>query len=159
VAAREIWLAPCFGFAIEKIDGGPKMVNPNPLENGDSRAFWQGLLDGRLLFQKCRSCGNVQFPPRHQCAICWHPELDSVDSSGRGRIESVTIVRRAPTPAFRGKVPYVVAAIAMEEGPRMITNLVGENAMDAVIGAPVVVTFEPGESGTMLAQFSVVANA
>jgi uncharacterized protein len=129
------------------------MTAVDNLVNGDSQEFWQGVREGRLLFQKCHACGEVQFPPRHQCATCWEIELEWIESSGRGTVESVTIVHRAPTPAFRTKVPYVVAAIAVQEGPRMITNLVGEGALDARVGDTVTVEFVADDTGHVLPQF------
>jgi uncharacterized OB-fold protein len=100
------------------------------LANGDSQEFWNGVREGRLVFQKCRVCGSIQFPPRHHCAACWESDLEAYASSGRGTVESLTIVRRAPASAFSAQIPYVVAAIAVEEGPRMITNLVGVECQD-----------------------------
>lgn len=123
------------------------------LSNGDSTEFWDGVRQGRLLFQKCGACGSVQFPPRHHCASCWETDLEWVESSGRGKVESFTIVRRAPVSEFREKVPYVVAAVLVEEGPRMITNLTGDDAMDVKIGDQVQVRFEDGASGHPLPMF------
>ena len=124
--------------------------------NGDSLEYWQAAKEGRLVFQKCRDCGHVQFPPRHHCESCWKAELDWTQSAGSGEVESFTIVRRAPLPDFRDKVPYVVAAIAVEEGPRMLTNLVGDNALDVAVGDKVKVTFQPDEDGEILPQFKLV---
>ncbi|MEZ5649993.1 MAG: Zn-ribbon domain-containing OB-fold protein [Burkholderiaceae bacterium] len=121
--------------------------------NGDSLEYWKGAASGRLLFQKCASCGSVQFPPRHHCAACWEADLSWVESTGKGTIESFTVVRRAPLAAFRDQVPYVVAAVLVDEGPRMLTNIVGENALDAQIGASVHVTFEADADGTVLPRF------
>jgi uncharacterized OB-fold protein len=123
------------------------------LANADSREYWKAAQEGRLVFQKCRACGNVQFPPRHHCAACWDDELEWTESSGRGIVESVTIVRRAVVASFRDKVPYAIAAISLEEGPRLITNLVGEGALNAAIGDPVKVDFVPDDQGNLLPQF------
>ena len=136
-------------------EGNRTMNGTDPLENGDSQDFWTGAREGRLVFQKCRICGSIQFPPRHHCAACWESDLEAYDSSGRGTVESLTIVRRAPAAQFSEKVPYVVAAIAVEEGPRMITNLVGDGALNAKIDDPVVVTFP--QEATVLPQFRLVA--
>ena len=124
--------------------------------NGDSTQFWEGAREGRLLFQKCRSCGVVQFPPRHHCASCWDEELEWIESTGRGIVESVTVVHRAPIAAFRDKVPYAIAAITVEEGPRMITNLLGERALTVAIGDAVEVEFAPNDEGIVLPQFRPV---
>jgi uncharacterized OB-fold protein len=123
------------------------------LGNGDSKEFWEGTRQGRLLFQKCCSCGTVQFPPRHHCASCWHEGHEWIESTGKGTVESFTIVRRAPIPAFRDKVPYVVVAILVEEGPRMITTLCGDDAYDVRIGEAVEVEFVEDGAGNVLPKF------
>jgi uncharacterized OB-fold protein len=129
------------------------MPSVTTLENGDSRAFWEGVKAGRLVLQKCRACGTVQFPPRFHCATCWARELENIDSRGVGSVESFTVVRRAPTAAYRESVPYVVAAITLEEGPRMITNVIGEDALSIQIGDAVVVEFTANPMGQELPQF------
>lgn len=124
-----------------------------PLVNGDSKQYFEAAAEGRLEFQKCRQCGAVQFPPRHHCATCWDADLEWIKSSGRGKVESFTIVRRAPLPAFREKPPYVVASVIVEEGPRMITNIIGDDALDVQIGDAVVVEFEKNAEDDVLPQF------
>jgi uncharacterized OB-fold protein len=123
------------------------------IENADSKVFWEGARSGRLMMQKCRPCGHVQFPPRHLCATCWSEDLDWIECSGRGTIESYTVVHRAPIADMRSKVPYVVAAVLVEEGPRMITNVVGADALSAQVDDKVEVTFEPDVHGRVLPQF------
>lgn len=129
----------------------------NQLENGDTKSFWTAVSDGRLVFQRCVPCGHVQHPPRHQCSTCWSDQLDQVESTGRGAIESLTVVRRAPTPAFRAKVPYVVVAVIMDEGPRMIANLLGNAARDARPADRVEIIFAADDEGTTLPQFKLAA--
>lgn len=126
--------------------------------NADSTGFWEAAGSGKLEFQHCRSCDHVQFPPRHQCARCWSDDVEPVRSSGRGVVESVTIVRRAPLAEFRDRVPYAIASIVCEEGPRMITNLVGDGALDARIGDAVAVCFETDADGNTLPQFRLAAD-
>jgi uncharacterized OB-fold protein len=123
------------------------------LANGDSKEYWNGARERRLLFQKCRRCSVVQFPPRDHCASCWEADLEWTESSGSAIVESFTVVRRAPIPAFREKVPYVVAAVLVEEGPRMITNIVGKDALDVQIGDAVKVEFVDDAAGNALPQF------
>lgn len=129
------------------------MTDAHAYANGDSIEYWKGAEDGRLLFQKCRSCGKVQFPPRHHCSTCWTVDLDWTESLGTGKVESFTVVRRAPLPDFRDSVPYVVASILVTEGPRMISKLVGEDALDVNIGDDVKVTFEEDARGNTLPVF------
>ena len=123
------------------------------IENADSKVFWEGVRSGRLMMQKCRPCNHVQFPPRYLCAKCWSDQVDWIECTGRGTVESFTVVYRAPTADMRGKVPYVVAAVLIEEGPRMMANIVGPNALDVQIDDKVDVTFEPDVHGRILAQF------
>lgn len=123
------------------------------LANGDSTAYFAAAADKRLVFQKCNQCGEVQFPPRHHCTACWEADLDWIESSGKGTIETFTIVRRAPLPEFRDDVPYVIASVIVEEGPRMITNIVGENALDVTIGEAVRVAYKQGTEGDTLPVF------
>jgi uncharacterized protein len=124
----------------------------------DGRAFWAAAREGRLIFQRCGACGHVRFPPRHQCPKCWSPDASWVEAAGQGEIESLTIVRRAPTPAFRDKLPYAIVAVALPEGVRMITNLIGDGALEAQIGDKVVVCFEQRSNGA-LPQFKLSERA
>lgn len=123
------------------------------LANGDSAGFFAAAAEGRLVMQACGACGAVQFPPRHHCAACWETDLIWKECSGKGRVETLTVVRRAPLPRFADKVPYVVASIILEEGPRMITNVIGDDALDTAIGDAVAVAFAPGPEGETLPVF------
>ncbi|CUH81328.1 Zn-ribbon domain-containing OB-fold protein [Tropicibacter naphthalenivorans] len=124
------------------------------LANGDSARYFAAAQEGRLVFQTCADCGAVQHPPRHHCATCWEANLSFEPSSGKGTVESFTIVRRAPLPAYRDKVPYVVASILVEEGPRMIATLTGADALDVAIGDTVTVAFEANVNGDTLPVFA-----
>lgn len=121
------------------------------LVNGDSKPYWDAAAEGRLVLQKCTSCQAVQFPPGHICRSCWETKLDWVESSGKGRIESCTIVHRPPSPAF--KAPYVIAMVRTEEDVRITSNIIGEDALSAAIDDPVQVTFEANGDGQKLPQF------
>ncbi|MEL0224720.1 MAG: Zn-ribbon domain-containing OB-fold protein [Gammaproteobacteria bacterium] len=123
------------------------------LANGDSAEYFEAAQNGRLIFQKCSHCDAVQFPPRHHCTNCWEADLEWIDSTGKGKVETLTIVRRAPLQAYRDRVPYVVASVIVEEGPRMITNIVGEAAWEAQRGDAVTVAFEPSTEGDILPVF------
>lgn len=123
------------------------------LANGDSEAYWRGAREGRLLLQSCRNCGAVQFPPRGQCARCWEADLEWTEASGEGAVESFTVVSRAPTPSFRDRVPYVVASVQLQEGVRMITNVIGDDALAVQIGDRVRVAFEANAEGDVMPQF------
>lgn len=129
------------------------MSKINDYGNADSNPYWTAAASGKLVFQQCSVCGHIQYPPRQNCADCWDDKLTWTESSGRGEIESFTIVKRSPAPAFNAKVPYVVVAVKTAEGPLMITNLIGEDVFDAKIGDPVEVAFEADSNGNVLPQF------
>ncbi len=126
---------------------------PLPVANPDSAPYWEGARADRLLIRRCRSCGALHFMPRHLCPHCWSEDLEWIDASGRGTVHSFTVIRRAPMESFVGRVPYVVALVDLEEGPRMMSNIVGEDALETRIGDPVRVCFEDRGGGAKIPQF------
>ena len=115
---------------------------PVPRVDASSAPYWQGNADGRLLLQRCTECDHVQFYPRLVCTACGGRELAWTESSGRGAVRTFTVIRRAVSPAFEADVPYVVALIALDEGPTMMTNLVDCDPNAVSIGQRVRVVFE-----------------
>jgi len=130
---------------------------PLPSPNADSLPYWNAAREGRLLIRKCAACQSLHFMPRYLCPVCWSDELEWIDSKGSGSVHSFTIIRRAPVSAFAARVPYVVALIELDEGPRMMANVLGEDALSVRIGDRVGVTFEDRGDGAMLAQFKRVS--
>lgn len=127
---------------------------PAPVVNADSAPYWEGARQGKLLLQRCGDCGALRFFPRYLCTACGSDRTEWAEASGRGTVHSFTIVHRAAFPEFQARTPYVVALIDLEEGPRMMTNLVGEGALDVAIGDAVAVTFEArGTEGAKVPQF------
>ncbi|WP_416899976.1 MAG: Zn-ribbon domain-containing OB-fold protein [Minwuia sp.] len=118
-------------------------TKPAPHPNADSEAFWAACAQERLTIQKCGSCGAVQHYPRSLCIACGSHDLDLIDASGRGEVFTFTINHRAPSPAFAADAPYVIALIDLEEGPRMMMNVIGCEPADVRIGMKVKVVFEP----------------
>ena len=106
------------GLVIEK---------PLPTADGDSQAFWEGLRSGRLLLQHCADCGHVQYYQQRICRQCQSDNLQLKPASGKGTIHSYSVVYRAPGPAFKDDVPYAVLLVDLEEGPRMVSSLVGKD--------------------------------
>jgi uncharacterized protein len=121
--------------------------------NADSKPYWEAAQAGRLVFKKCLACAHLQFPPRHLCPKCWSDQAEWITSAGSGRVHSFSIVHRAPTPAYAAKAPYVIAMIDLAEGPRMLTNIVGGDALEIQIGDEVSAVFEPEADGSVLPQF------
>ena len=92
-----------------------------------TRPFWEGLGEGRFRITRCRDCGRPSFPPREFCPGCWSRAIEWVEHGGRGRLYSYTIVHAAPG-AFAAEVPYRLAIVDLEDGPRLATRLLGEGA-------------------------------
>jgi uncharacterized protein len=127
---------------------------PEPIVNADSAPYWQGARDGKLLLQRCGDCGKPRFFPRYLCPECGSERTEWTEASGRGTVHSFTIVHRAAFPEFQARAPYAIALIDLAEGPRMMTNIVGDDALDVEIGDAVQVTFEDrGTNGAKVPQF------
>jgi len=124
------------------------MSRPIPRPTAETQAFWEGCAEGVVRYQCCQHCGQVQLIPRARCVSCHHDALEWKRSAGRGQILTYTVVHRAPTPAFRGEVPYVIAIVDMEEGFRLMVNVKDGND-DLAIGQPVRITFREVEGATL----------
>jgi len=131
---------------------------PEPT-TAEARHFFAAAAEGRLELQRCADCATVWYYPRPACVACGSENFVWFAACGRGTLHSYSIVHRAPTPAFRDRVPYVVALIDLDEGPRMMTNLVGDDVLEASIGDAVEVLFEDRGEGRKLAQFRRCAGA
>ena len=127
---------------------------PEPIVNPDSAPYWAAARDEKLKIQKCAECGTLRFFPRHLCTECGSDNTEWAEISGRGSVQSFTIVHRAAFPEFQAITPYVVALIDLEEGPRMMTNIVGDDALDVEIDDAGEVCFEDrGTEGAKVPQF------
>jgi uncharacterized OB-fold protein len=129
---------------------------PQPVANADSQPYWNAARERRLVIRKCKACGELHFMPRHLCPVCWSDQLEWVDAKGTGSVHSYTVIRRASDPAFAPLVPYVVALIDLEEGPRMMANILGPDALAVKIGDRVRVTFQDRGEGANVPQFERV---
>jgi len=125
---------------------------PEP-RTAEAKHFFAAAAENRLELQRCAACGRVWFFPRPACVACGSQDYAWLRASGRGGVHSFSIVRRAPSPEFRDRVPYVVALIDLAEGPRMMANVVGEGALEVSIGDALELTFEDRGEGRKLPQF------
>jgi hypothetical protein len=121
---------------------------PKPLPDQEplSSEFWAAAATGRLLIQRCPSCGHRQFYPRALCVSCGgEPEWE--EASGLGTVHTFTIIRQQGASGFRDETPYVVAMVDLAEGPRMMGNVTGCAVEEVSIGMAVrayAVEAEPG---------------
>jgi len=117
-------------------------TKPLPETSERTHPYWDGCKSGKLLLPKCRACGTIFFFPNNFCVACLSEDIEWIEASGKGTMHTFSIIRRPPSDAFAADVPYVVALIDLEEGPRMMSNLVGIQAEQARVGMPVKVVFE-----------------
>jgi len=96
---------------------------PLPYIHEETRPYWEGAKKHELRIQRCRICGRYYFYPRDFCPVCFSFDVEWVRVSGRGTVYSYTICERG-APGFEEDVPYNLAIIELEEGPRMMSNLV-----------------------------------
>ena len=94
---------------------------PLPAMTPETRHFWEGTRAGELRLQKCAACNHVYFPPRPFCPQCASSDVSVLRASGRATLHSYVIHHR-PAPGF--VPPYSIAVVELEEGPRMMTNIV-----------------------------------
>lgn len=118
------------------------MLKPQPRVTELNRPFWEGCNNDRLVIQKCGACAHSVFYPRVCCPFCKTDHLDWVEASGRGKVISHTTVRRTHHDSFNAEVPYVFAAIELEEGPCIYAQLL-DAPVDgtSLVGRGVNVTF------------------
>lgn len=117
-------------------------IKPVPVPDNVTEKFWEAAKEKRLLIQQCGGCGARQFLPQSYCRSCLGENLEWIEASGRGKIYSYTVVHRPPTARFEADVPYVVALIELEEGVRMMSNVVGVNPEAVRVDMPVEVVFD-----------------
>lgn len=115
--------------------------------------FWRALQRHELHLQKCGGCGTLRYIPSEICPRCQAETYDWAPVSGKGRVYTYTVIRRGPTPAYQAEAPYVIAHVELDEGPRMISNLVGCDPEGVKIGMPVEVVFEDVSEAWTLFKF------
>lgn len=119
---------------------------PVPEVAPENAAFFAGCAEGRLLIQQCRTCGHRQHYPRGGCTLC-AAEVDWIESSGRGIVHTFTVVRYTRDTPFDRLTPFVVAIIDLEEGVRMLSNVLTRTPEEIEIGMPVTVHFAEATRG------------
>ena len=119
---------------------------PN-LSELDTAAFWRRTQAHQFAYQQCQDCGALQWHPRAHCSTCVGGQLAWQVSTGRGTIYSFSVVRQSYHPFFRNLVPYAVAYVDLDEGPRFLTNVVGvdDPGVDVQVGQRVQIEWEDHE--------------
>lgn len=123
-----------------------------PSMTADTQFFWDGLKDQRLLIQRCANCRELRHPPRPMCPRCRALEWDTVDASGRGTVYSFVMPHHPPLPWFDDG--YIVVLVELDEGVRLVSNLVDVTSDAVSIGMPVTVRYTEFDDGLVLPLFA-----
>ena len=126
---------------------------PLPHLDEENRWFFEACARHQLVLQKCSSCGTVRFYPRALCPSCMSSKTDYVRASGRGRVYTFTVTHQNQAPGFRDELPYVMAYVELEEGLRILTNVVNTPPNEVTIGMPVEVLFEDIDENLAIPKF------
>ncbi|WP_329255850.1 OB-fold domain-containing protein [Actinoallomurus sp. NBC_01490] len=128
-----------------------------PAVGPDTRFFWDGVRAGELRIQRCAECGALRHPPGPMCPACHATKRDHVVAAGRGVVHSYVVHHHPPVPGLTP--PYVVALVELEEGVRIIGNLLGCAPGDAYVGMPVELEFQRMDEELTLPQWRPAAAA
>ena len=134
-------------------------AKPLPNVTDLNRPFWAGARDGKLPVQRCGACARFRFPPARTCEACLSDAVDWVPVSGRGTVWSVCEFHRPYLKGFAAGLPYNVALVTLDEGPRLYTNIVGAPYASIEIGMTVQAVFEPVTADAALVKFRPVQEA
>ena len=118
-----------------------------------TQPFWDATREHRLLVQWCTACDEPVWFPREVCLRCLGNTLEWRAASGAGSVYAFLVEHRPNLPGVFGDAPYVVALVELDEGVRLMTNVIGCPTETVVVGMPVRVTWEPLSDGRNLPQF------
>jgi uncharacterized OB-fold protein len=126
---------------------------PLPVINEDTAPYWEYCRKHELRMQKCQQCGYIRFPVSIVCPKCHSLEAEWTRLSGKGRVYSFIIYHQAYHPSYKDDLPYAVAIIQLDEGPRMESNIIDCKMEDIKIDMPVEVTFDDVTDEVTLPKF------
>jgi uncharacterized OB-fold protein len=125
----------------------PDRILPAPEPNPETQPYWDAAAAGRLLIRRCAACGRAHHYPRALCPFCFSDRTEWQTASGNGTLYSFSVMQRAP-------VPYAIAYVTLDEGPRMMSNLVDCDFDTIRIGMKLKAVFKPTEGGLKLPMFT-----
>ena len=131
------------------------LPTPAPMVTTTTRQFWDATARGQFLLQRCDTCDLVIWFPRSRCPQCATTALPTFAASGKGVVYSHTVIRKVGN-EYKGAVPFVVAYVELDEGPRIMTNIVGCGPDDVTVGMRVEIEFNDTGEGSALYRFRPV---
>ena len=130
----------------------PARARPKPTP--ETQHFWDGTLAGELRLQRCDACANVYFPPRPFCPACASRKVSVFKASGKAKLYSYVINHRPAAPGFTP--PYAIAVVELDEGPRMMSNIVETDPAELRVDLPVTVVFDAVNDDIQLPRFKAL---
>lgn len=130
-------------------------TGPIPTPTPESRPFWEGTKQHKLMIQRCNDCGQHYFYPRPLCRHCLSRNVEWRQVSGKGKLHSFVINSRPPK-TFPIQQPFLIGLVELDEGPRMMSNIVGVEASPQALRCdmPVQVVFEDITEAITLPKFT-----
>jgi len=135
--------------------GGKTIERIRPVENYDTRHYWQGLRDGKLLIQQCAACGVRRHPPQPMCEQCQSLDWTTIESALEGTIYSFTVIHYPEIPPF--DYPNAVVLVDLDEDVRLAAQLTGSAPGDIAIGQRVRAKLVDVQDGLTLPIFVVAS--
>lgn len=126
---------------------------PVPVPSAQTQPFWDGCARNQLLLQRCTGCHTYWHPPGPICPNCLSGDYEWTPASGQGTVYTFSVVRQAFRRIWEPLIPYVLAVIELDEGPRMISNVMDIAPGDVQIGMAVTVAFQPVSEAISLPLF------
>jgi uncharacterized OB-fold protein len=131
------------------------VTKPRPKIDSISRGFWDNARSEKLSVQKCDACAHVHFPGSPVCPQCLSEDQSWVAVSGKGTLLSWVRFHRAYWEGFRADLPYLVCLVGLEEGPMLLTNIVGADPETLAVGVRVEAVFEKIDEELTLPKFRI----
>jgi uncharacterized protein len=116
-------------------------IRPQPTPDALTRPYWDAAKEHRFVLPRCETCDHFHFYPRATCPHCGLGQITWSAASGRGKVYSFSQVHRAPSTAFGSDGPYFVAVIELEEGPHLMSSIVGCEPSRVAVDLPVMVDY------------------
>lgn len=134
-------------------------TKPLPLYTKNSEPFWECTRKHELRLQRCAKCAKVFYPCSPVCPDCWSRDYQWVRLSGRGKISSWVVFHQLYYESFKDDLPYNVAQVDLEEGPRIVANVVECKNEELYMGMPVEVVFDDVTPEVTLPRFRPTRSA
>jgi uncharacterized OB-fold protein len=131
------------------------IAKPRPKIDNVNRGFWDNARGQRLSVQRCESCSDIHYPGSPVCPKCLSENQSWMPVSGKGTLLSWVRFHRAYWDSFRDELPYLVCLVGLEEGPLLVSNIVGGDPGENAIGSRVEVVFEKVDDELTLPKFRI----